>query len=360
MSEQEADRSETATPFKLQKARERGQAARSADLTAATVFVSAVAVFSWHGWEMLVTQFKQDRALLAAATHVDTAALVPLIGHLVPGTLILLLPLLLVLVVAAVAATVLQRGATLSIEPLKADFSRLNPATGFKRVFSARTLFEAFRACLKLLVLSLVAWFAVTSLAAGFQALGGVSALGLAKALGDALSSLGWKLAAVLGVVAVLDLGYTRREFAKKMRMSRRELKDEYKQREGDPRIRQRLRELRREMLKRSLALRNTRNADVVVTNPTRLAVALRYVEGEMNAPQLVAKGAGGLAAAMREIAGKNGIPIVRNTRVARRIFCDAEVNSPVPQAVYAEVARIIVWVFAMRGRGAVRTEASA
>ena len=131
--------------------------------------------------------------------------------------------------------------------------------------------------------------------------------------------------------------------------MSKRELKDEVKHREGDPRIRSRLRELRREMLKRSMALSKTGSADVLITNPTHFAVALRYRHGEMAAPQLLSKGAGGMAAAMRRIAAAKRIPVVQNRTVARAIYFGMDIDQDVPPALYADVARIMVWILAMR-----------
>jgi flagellar biosynthesis protein FlhB len=172
---------------------------------------------------------------------------------------------------------------------------------------------------------------------------------GLMRALLDELSSLGLKLALVLWLIALLDLFYIRRSFAKKMRMSSTEFKDEIKQRDGDPRIRSRLRELRREMRKRTGALGNTRKADVLITNPTHVAVALRYEHGKMAAPELVAKGAGVLAAAMRAIAARHGIPVVQSPSLARRLFRELDVERPLPPQYFAEVARIVVWVLAMK-----------
>ena len=133
--------------------------------------------------------------------------------------------------------------------------------------------------------------------------------------------------------------------------MSKRELKDEVKHREGDPRIRARLRALRREMLKRSLALRKTGSADVLITNPTHLAVALRYRHGETDAPLLLAKGAGGMAAAMRHIAARRQIPVVQNRTLARAIYHGTALDHQVPHHLYADLARLMVWVLAMRQR---------
>jgi flagellar biosynthetic protein FlhB len=170
----------------------------------------------------------------------------------------------------------------------------------------------------------------------------------LQVALAD-FAALGWQLSAALAAIAVVDMLFTRREFGRRMRMSRRELKDEFKHREGDPRIRARLRELRREMVQRSRSLRNTRSADVLLTNPTHYAVALQYVHGEMDAPRVVAKGAGHLAAAMRDIAARHHIVVVQNPPLARRLFREAVIDAYLPGDFHAEVARIIVWVLAMR-----------
>ncbi|MNY17409.1 Flagellar biosynthetic protein FlhB [compost metagenome] len=212
-----------------------------------------------------------------------------------------------------------------------------------------RTLFDALRAIIKLVLLTVVAALALRALAGQFYALASLAPIGYLRTLIDDLSSVGLKMALVLGLIALLDWMFTRREFAKKMRMSHRELKDEVKNREGDPRIRARLRELRREMLKRSQSLQKTRDADVLITNPTHVAVALKYEHGRMASPQLLAKGTGHMAAAMREIAARHRIPVVQNPALARRLYRELPVDQLVPPDLYAQVARIIVWVFAMR-----------
>jgi flagellar biosynthetic protein FlhB len=264
-------------------------------------------------------------------------------------TLILAAPFFGTLLVASLLGTVLQSGCVLSVEPLKMDWNRINPVAGFKRVFSMRTLFYGARSVLKLVLLGGVLYLALRSLAPQFIALSSLPARDTLRTLLGDFASLGLKLALALAVIALLDLLYTRREFARQMRMSRRELKDEIKHREGDPRIRARLRELRRELLKRAMGLQRTKTADVLVTNPTHVAVALKYVHGEMESPQLVAKGAGFVAAAMRRIASRHGVPIVQNPALARSLFRELQVDGHVPPAFYAQVARIIVWVFAAR-----------
>ncbi|MDA8456947.1 EscU/YscU/HrcU family type III secretion system export apparatus switch protein [Acidovorax sp. GBBC 3334] len=354
MSEQQdLDRNEAATPYKLQKAREKGQVSKSADVVSALVLVVAVAYLAGQGWDMAQAQFRLDRMVILQSTVRDPggAALWPLVSRLLQDTLLWLAPFCAAVVIAALLGNVLQTGPIFSSEPITADFSRLNPANGFKRIFSARALFDTARACAKLVLLAGTAYYALKGLTPQFYGLASQSPQGYVHLLVSDLGGLGFKMALLLSIIAAVDWMFTRREFAKKMRMSKREVKDEHKQREGDPRVRARMRELRREARKRSQALRQTSSADVVLTNPTHVAIALRYVHGEMDSPQVVAKGAGHLAAAMRQIAARHGIPVVRSPALARRLFKELDVEHHVPPQMFADVARIIVWVFAMRER---------
>jgi flagellar biosynthetic protein FlhB len=353
MADQDLDRSEAATPFKLQKARAQGQTARSVDVVGSAVFLAGVAWLTWQGgaaWQALLEAARLP-LLYAGEGRQGLSAWWPLVTQLVTASARLLAPLFAALMGAAIVASMAQTGAVLSFEPLRMDFSRLNPVTGLQRICSLRTLFNGARACVKLVLLALVAWFALRSLFPQFHALGNLSAGGFVQLLLQDLGSLGWKMGLALALVGCADLAFTRREFGQRMRMSRRELKEEYRHREGDPRIRGRLRELRREMLKRSQSVQNTREADVVLTNPTHYAVALRYVHGEMDAPRVIAKGAGQLAAAMREMAARHRVVVVQNPPLARRLYREAPLDATIPASFHAEVARIIVWVLAARRR---------
>jgi flagellar biosynthesis protein FlhB len=349
--EQDLDRNEAATPFKLEKAREQGQTPRSADMVGSFVFLAAMLYLAAQGMKLGVSLLQLGQATLLQAAEVSTAGLWHLMRSLFLVAATELLPFLIALPIIAVAAAMAQTGMVFSVKPLHMDFARINPSTGFKRLFSMRTLFDGLRACLKLLVLSAVASAALQALLPQFHAIAALPpAVFLQTAAGD-LAGLGLKMGLALVLVSALDLLFTRREFGRNMRMSRRELKDEFKNREGDPRVRARVRELRRELLRRSLALKNTRTADVVLTNPTHYAVALRYVHGEMEAPRIVAKGAGQLAAAMREIAARHEVVVVQNPPLARALFKQGGIDEYIPASFHAEVARIIVWVLAMRAQ---------
>jgi flagellar biosynthetic protein FlhB len=347
----DVDRQHEATPHKLEKAKERGQVAKSRDIVSAAVFTTAMAYLAWRGWPVWREQFAFDQGLLLQAARIDASAqnLWALVERMMVATLWLGLPFLGALLVAAVVSNVMQTGPVFAVASLKADFTRLNPATNFKNTFSMQMLFNAVRSVLKLALLGLAAWMVLHGVTSEMKRVGSLSPVGLLRALLDEFASLGLKMALVLWLIALLDLVYARRRFAKKMSMSSKEFKDEIKQREGDPRVRSRLRELRRELRKRTASLRNTRNADVLITNPTHIAIALRYEHGKMAAPELVAKGAGLLAAAMRAIAARHNIPVVHSPRLARRLFRELDVERPLPPEYFAEVAKIIVWVLAMK-----------
>jgi flagellar biosynthetic protein FlhB len=353
MAEQDLDRNEAATPYKLEKARDKGQVARSSDVVSTIVFTVAVASLALQGESLMRSQFVFDRALFTMAARADAPdlMLLPLIRLVLQSSLVLLAPIFAALVLAAIVGNLLQTGFVLSAEPLKPDWQRINPVTGLKRVFSLRTLFDAARACLKLLLLTLAVWLSLREILPHFHSLSSLSVMAYTLTLIDDLVSLGFRMALMLGLIALVDLLFTQREFAKKMRMSVREQKDEVKNREGDPRIRMRLRQLRFEMLKKSLALRKTKDADVVITNPTHISVALKYRHGEMASPIMLAKGAGQLARSMRDIAARHQIPVVQNPLLARRLMREMDVDHHVPEHLYADVAKIIVWVFAARER---------
>lgn len=351
MAERDMDRNQAATPYKLREARKRGQVAKSQDFNAAVVFIVMLAFLSWQGWSGVRDQFRFDQAMLNLAGRIDMHPAMPwqLLLHGLKHCMSLLAPFFATLLVTAIVANLVQLGPVFSSTPLGPEWSRLNPVAGFKRLFSMRALFDTVRACLKLALLTWVVYYALKGMLPQFGALGGYSATGYLHALLDDIASMGMKIALMLGLIAAVDWMYTRREFARNMRMSHRDIRDETKHREGDPRIRSRLRALRREMLQRSLAASKVQEADVVITNPSHLAIALRYRHGEMTAPQVVAKGAGVQAAAMRRAAARHKVPVVRNQTLARQLYQELGFNDDVPPHLYAEVARIIVWIFAMR-----------
>jgi len=252
-------------------------------------------------------------------------------------------------VLAALVANLVQTGPVFSAFPLKRDCNRINPATGFKRVFSLKTLVEAGKTLVKLAAFAGVAWLALAAELPRLLTSVEVQPRAYFGLLMGEITGLMFKLLLVLLLLALADLAYSRWDYGRTMRMSRREMKEEVKRREGDPHVRARIRELQREAAKRAKSVKRLPEADVLITNPTHFAVALRYRREEHPAPQLIAKGAGELAARMKRLARRHGVPVVEDRPLARHLFLRGALDAPIGAAEYPRVARILAWVYALR-----------
>ena len=349
MADQDTDKNQKATPHKLQEAKKKGQVAKSADFISVLVYVVAVVYFYWHGKAAIEQEFKLAAGIFGRVGIISTHQLAPFSMEMLILSWQILAPFFSVIMLAAIISNVVQTGPVFSFHPISPDVDRINPAQGIKRLFSVKTLFEVFRNLAKLVLLLTVLYFSLKAIFPKLILLPWGTPSGHLRTLVDILSSLGLKLALVLAVIAIIDMVYMQRHFANQMKMSHKDIKDEHKNREGDPRIRSRMRQLRMEMRKKSTSVMNTAKADVLITNPTHLAIALRYEHGKMESPQVIAKGAGMLANVMRAIAYKHHIPVVQNKPLARALYRQVDHENYVPIELYADVARIIVWVFALK-----------
>jgi flagellar biosynthesis protein FlhB len=358
MAEQQEQGTEDATPFKLREAQKRGSVAKSMDLNSLAAIAVLAAVVAFWGKSIARDQVVLSRHIIEFAGRLDfslpnVVAWLGTIGWMALATVI---PLFVLLIVLGIMTSLLQTGPIFSAFPLKPDFNRLNPVEGLKRLFSKKMIFEAVKGVLKMGLLGTALYLVLASSLQTYTLISQVEARGLLPVLiGQAMRVIA-VLLPLLALIAFADFVYTRWDFKGRMRMSRRELREELKQREGDPRIKARVKELRQEMLKRGKALKRVRDADVLITNPTHLAVALVYRKGEMSAPQVVAKGAGELAATMRLLARRGGVPVVENPPLARRLFRSSDIDRPIPETLYQDVARVLAWLYATRPA---RTEAA-
>jgi flagellar biosynthetic protein FlhB len=347
----EQDRTEPATPTKLRDAKRRGQVSKSLEVNSLLMLSAGVALFYLLGEQMVTRQLALSHELLSNAHQVmlDPAHVLSLFEYTVDQMLSIFWPIMAVFMVVAVLMNMAQTGPVFSFFPLKPDMSRINPVKGFKRLFSVRLLYESAKTLIKLVLMAGVLYFAIAALLPSLVSLIDRHPDSYPVFLANNANLISLKLIAVLMFIALLDLLYTRFDFAKRMRMSRREIKEEVKRREGDPQIRAKIRELQREAAKRAGSLRKVPEADVLITNPTHLSVALAYHRGEMAAPQVIAKGAGEIASRMREVAKQHHIPIVENKPLARRLFQSVEIDQPIDEELYPLVAKILVRVFARR-----------
>jgi flagellar biosynthetic protein FlhB len=353
MAEQDQHRPEQATPYKLAEARKQGQVAKSTDFNAFVTVCALLAVIVARGDSIAgqLANLSVSFFQASGATRLEQPADAAWLGQLLLAALALIAPFALVAVLSGILANLVQTGPVLSFAPVKPKFERIHPLEGFKRIFSKRMLFEAFKTLLKLALFSTIVYGFLRGLWPGLPAL----------ATGDTGTKLAWlategksllaRLGLALLVIGLLDLAYTRWQFGKQMMMSRREVKEESKRREGDPHVRAKLRELQRENLKQARSLSRVPEADVLITNPEHFAIALKYVRGAMSAPKVIAKGANGWAVSMKAIARASGVPLYERRQLARSLFRHARLDQPIPPDSFIDVARVYAEVEAGRRR---------
>jgi flagellar biosynthetic protein FlhB len=346
------DKTEQPTAYRLQEARERGQVPRSADLASVLVLVAFSVGMAATGYKLAGALAHAVGQTISMAGNAPAASvgLFHWLGRRFEPAWQAIVPLMLAMLVTAVVANVVQTGPTFSTEPLKPDFSRLNPAQGFERIFSRRILWDLFKLCLKVGLLGALALALANRIGRHVQE----AAIAPPSRIGELLRSTylqvtTWVLA-LLVAIALLDMWFSRREYIRKLRMSRRDLKDEGKRREGDPEIRQKRKRLMGELLKHSRSIRRVPEADILLTNPTHLAVALRYRPRTMLSPVVLSKGADAVAARMRETAARSGVPCLRSPELARALFRECRIDQSVPANLYAQLAPVYRWLMKRPG----------
>ena len=340
------DRTEAATPRRLQRAREEGQVALTREATPLAVLATGALLLG-------IAAPAAGRALLARLAAFltlppDTPPAQALHAAL-SATLLLGLPFLLACALAGTVAVLAQTGGLVHLERLLPDLSRLDPARGIGRMFSATSLADLAKSLVKLIATGVAAWIvlgdAVPMLA---DSLAWTPAMLLDRAAREVLR-LTLTLIGAQAAITAFDLLRARLSFASSMRMSRQELRDEMKETEGDPQIKARIRRLRMQRARRRM-LKAVPKAAVVVTNPTHYAVALAYQRGSTAAPRVVAKGVDEVATRIREVARAHNVPIVANPPLARTLFA-LELDSEIPRELYQTVAEVIAYVWRLRSR---------
>lgn len=348
------DRTESATSFRREEYRKQGIVAQSRDLMSVVLFLSSGAAFYFVARTVLV-QFGElaNKAFRFGPIEVFTtkSAHEWLVKALTSWGL-MVGPMFAVVVTAALIAGVAQVGFHVTTEPLSPNWDRINPVKGFQRLFSLNAFVEAFKALVKMAVVFGVAWFFLKGRAfsVGHYFQKSVPEISVLM-LGD-LGRLFFVLVGSLGVFGALDYFYQRYKIEKQMRMTKQEVKEEYKLREGDPLIKQRIRNAQRKIARRRM-MEAVPKADVIITNPTHFSVALQYDPKKMKAPRVVAKGVDFLALKIRELAKASGVPIVENRPLARALYAQIPVGKAITEDLYTAVAQVLSYVYRLKGMGA-------
>lgn len=344
------DRTEQPTPKRRAEAREKGQVARSRDLSASLVLITGLLVLTaWNA--TMGNQSAQMLGSWLAELHpgVVTPANLPVL-FLKCGLIFgyLLAPIWLFLVVVAVLANYLQGGWIFSPSRLTLDLSRLQFFQGLKRLFSGNSVVELAKSLAKVCCIGLVVYYFFKGHLISFLPLVRQDTGQLLAHLKSAAFQISWRVVLLLLVLGVLDYFYQRYRFEKNLRMTKQEVKDEMRQVEGDPRMKARLKSLMRQLASRRM-MAAIPQADVVVTNPTRFAVALRYDSDTMVAPQVVAKGRGFVALKIIALAQEAGVPRVENRELARNLYHLVDVGGTVPTSLYRAVAEVLAYIYSLK-----------
>jgi flagellar biosynthetic protein FlhB len=344
------ERTEPATSRRLERAREEGDVPRSREMGTCLILVAAGASLWMTGGDVV----NQISLMLANSMSFERGAAFDLnrlleleLSHMAQ-MLFALAPMAMVLIVVALISPALIGGWLFSIQALAPNFERMNPISGLGRIISMRSLVELFKALGKAAIVGFIAYEVMLR---HYDAIVGLisepSKEGLSHVANMILVCF-ISISSGLVFIMAVDVPFQLRSYANKMKMTRQEVKQENKEANGNPQIKAKIRAQQREMARRRM-MSKVPTADVVITNPSHYAVALKYVEGRMNAPVVVAKGMDMVAARIREIAEENHIPLMEAPPLARALYTHAELNTQIPEALYTAVAEVLAYVFQLR-----------
>lgn len=346
----EEEKTESATPHRLEKAREEGQVPRSRELTSVLMLVAGLGIL-WMGGESMAHKIGQLLAQGLVFNHSvvsDTSQMLHLIGRLFVQAVYTLLPMMAGLVLVAIAAPMLLGGVLISGKAIKFDVGKMNPIKGLAKLVSAQTATELVKSILKAVLVGCVTWLYVSHNWPEMMRLISQSPY---TALASSLNMIAMCcVLVVLGLSPMVgfDVFWQLYSYYKGLRMTRQEIRDEYKQQEGDPHVKGRIRQQMRAAARRRM-MADVPKADVIVTNPTHYSVALQYDERKMSAPKVVAKGAGEVALRIRELGKEHRIPVLEAPPLARALYRHSEIGQHIPGTLYAAVAEVLAWVWQLR-----------
>jgi flagellar biosynthetic protein FlhB len=348
--ESDLEKSEAPTAHRLKKAREDGNIPRSRELTSMLMMFSGLGLLwvAGAGIEKRLAAMISHGVSFDSSLVKDNQQMLHRAAGLIADGFIAMLPIFAGLVLVALAAPMLIGGLMFSFKAFEADFSRLNPLPGIKRMFSMQVLVELFKSLLKVVV---VGWICGLYLLLNWSTMLNLFNESLVNALNDGMHMIiVCGLFVVLGLVPIvgIDIFWQVWNNLKKLRMSKQDIRDEFKSQEGDPHVKARIRQQQRAMAKRRM-MSDVPKADVIVTNPTHYAVALQYTENKMSAPRMLAKGAGEVALHIKQLGSEHRIPVLEAPPLARALYRHCEIGHQIPTALYAAVAEVLAWVYQLK-----------
>jgi len=346
------EKTEQPTPKKIADARKKGTVCQSKEIPSAIILLTSLGFFffseSWmfsslsefmSGIFQNIGSFRIHDITTASALSIT----------ILKNVLSIILPFMLAVVTAGIVANIVQIGFLFSPEALSPKLSKFNPISGIKKLFSLKSFVELVKSLIKITFVGGIAYLTIKTELKTIPTLMQMDIKDIISFIGITSFKICLYVAMALIIMAVLDYAYQKYEHIKGLKMTKQEVKDENKQTEGDPRVKARIRSIQIEMSRRRM-MEAVPEADVVITNPTQLAIALKFDSENMIAPKIVAKGAGKIAERIREIAGENQVPIVENKLLVRTLFKIAEIGDYIPAELYQAVAEVLAYVYRLKG----------
>ena len=352
---QDGEKTEEPTAKKLEDARKKGQVMRSTEVvTAATLlaFFFMLKIFVGFIGNRFMTSFRQTIGFISDYTSepftLNTARTI--IRGSFWDIIVAAFPIMIVGFVVTIVAIVFQVKWKVTAEPLKPKFDKFNPVTGMKRLFSKDKIMDLFKSIAKVVILAYVVYSYLKNQWPLIYKMYSYTLPQAIAVIGDTVINVGIRISALFAVIALFDLFYQKWKYHQDMMMSKQEVKDEYKNSEGDPKVKSQQKQRMQQASQRRM-MQDLPNADVVITNPTHLAVAIKYDKDTNEAPVVVAKGADYLAQKIKDRARENAIEIVENKPLARMLYHNVEIGAEIPPELYQMVAEVLAYVYSLTGR---------
>lgn len=351
MAEDSGDKSEEPTPHRLREAREKGQVAKSKEITTALLLIFSYMLFKNVGVDIWNNLTSMARTIFSQISNTGEfsagfAGTILLIG--LQALALCVAPIFGVTLLVAFLAEALQTGFLVSLDPLTPKIERLSPGEGFKKMFSLQGFVELLKSMIKILIVFWITWGAIRDNIPDVIRLLGTQPWDCVLLGGEMCYRVAMRVGIFYIVIAILDYLYKRWEYTRGLKMTKQEIKEEYKRLEGDPMIKQRMRELQRQVAYQRM-MAAVPQAEVVVTNPTHIAVALKYESKKMKSPTVLAKGERKAAEEIKRIADEAHVPIVENEPLARSIYRTTDIGKQIPAELYQAVAEVLAYVFKLK-----------
>ena len=348
--ESSQEKTEQATPKRREEARKKGQVARSSELSSVAILMSGILILGALGSYMYtkLSSFMVDVLSNASFVELTLINITVILETWFKQYLWIVGPLIILLVLSALIVNYAQVGILFTAEPLIPKANRISPLSGIKRIFSSKGLVELLKGLFKIAAVAIVTFFTIRAELEGVVSYMDLGVGQIFLSSGDLIQSLFFRIVLLLLIMALLDYAFQRWDYEKNLRMTRQQVKEEFKQQEGDPLITARIRNLQREMSRKRM-MDDVSTADVIITNPTHVAVALKYDIENMQAPLVLAKGQRLVAERIKELGRQAGVPLVENKPLARALFKAVGIGDEIPEDLFKAVAQVLAFVFQLK-----------